>query len=200
MNEAEENQDENPAAFERLLAALDPNRDRAVEIYESLRRRCCTFFRFRGFPNREDLFDKTIRIAAQRLPKVEVENIQAWVTGIARNVCRDEGRRGHKEVPLDDISAFAQPPGPDAEAEAQIDRALECMNRCMADLDPEDRGLLVEFYKYSKGKGIAVRAAMARALEISTGNLRVRAFRIRKRLETCVTRCLTETNQDSSHS
>lgn len=195
-------------AFKRLLSALHPNRDLAAEIYESLRRRHCTYFHFRGFPHREDLFDKTMEIAARRLGDVEVENIQAWLAGIAKNVGRDAVKRRHREVPLEDISGLVQPPQKDEEEAATAERALWCMNSCTGRLGAEDQKLLAGYYKKLKGEKIAYRAEMARERGISVPALRSRAFHIRKCVEMCVTKCLgfgaigskpRETNPNPDH-
>src|SRR5258708_30616564 len=76
-------------AFDRRLAALDPDRDRAATAYEELRRRLIGLLRWWGVPSAEDLADETLDRVARKLEGgVTIENgsIGAYVRGVARMV------------------------------------------------------------------------------------------------------------------
>jgi len=113
--------------FDRLLAALHNDRDRAGEIYESLRRRMLTYFRMHGFPDAHDLFDETMERAARRLSETQVANVTAYIAGIARLVCFEEERKHRREVALDRIPEPPQPVNPEGRDPKQLERALECL-------------------------------------------------------------------------
>jgi DNA-directed RNA polymerase specialized sigma24 family protein len=95
--------------FDRLLASLDRDRERAGEVYESLRRRLLTYFRMHGFPDAHDLFDQTMERAARRLSDTAVANTPAYITGIARLVCLEAERKQRRQVALADV---AEPTAP----------------------------------------------------------------------------------------
>src|ERR671938_30866 len=54
-------------AFTKLLARLDPDRERAGEKYEELRRTLVKFFEWRGAPFPEDQADETFNRVARKL-------------------------------------------------------------------------------------------------------------------------------------
>ena len=49
-------------ALERLLSALDPNREKAAEIYVAVHNRLATYFRLNRCPGEEDLADEVFDI------------------------------------------------------------------------------------------------------------------------------------------
>lgn len=177
-------------AFDRLLEALDNDRDRAGDIYESLRRRTLTYFRMHGFPDAHDLFDQTMDRAARRLSETRVANITAYIIGIARLVCFEAERSNRREIALDDVLELPETRHSDDEDPKRLDSALECLEQCVAKLSGKHRLLILNYYSYSKGEKVAVRESMADDLHTSSGALRVRLHRIRRRLEACVTECL----------
>ena len=58
-----------PEAFARLLAALDPDRERAGLRYENIRRKLIEFFEARGSNSPADNADETINRVARRLAR-----------------------------------------------------------------------------------------------------------------------------------
>jgi DNA-directed RNA polymerase specialized sigma24 family protein len=79
----------------------------------------------------------------------------------------------------------------DSEDRAYTDRRQGCLEKCLGELSHQERDLALEFYKHEKAEKIANKKRMAEAMGITTGSLRVRAYRVRKHLEDCVTKCLT---------
>ena len=184
--------------FDRLLAALDPDPIRAVKAYEDLRKRYLTFFRLNRFSaEAPNLFDEMMDIAARRLSQVQVDNVSGYIKGIAKNVLfeaiRDRNRP--RPEPLED-------PSPDCLETERKDRELDCLNKCVMQLDLEDRALVLEYYKYSKAEKIESHRKMAAKAGITPGTLRVRAYRIRQKLEDCVKGCMalvSETKLRENH-
>src|SRR5215831_16309091 len=86
-------------AFTKLLACLDPERERAGEKYEDLRRTLIKYFEWRGAPFPEDHADETLNRVARKLNEgVEVRNVNGYSYEVARRVCLevwkgDDGRR-----------------------------------------------------------------------------------------------------------
>lgn len=99
-----------------------------------------------------------------------------------------ESKRRRIDDPLD---AAAEPRAPLADDDRE--RLLSCLDRCLDSLDTDDRTLVLRYYgDDAAGRTIDARRDLARSLSISPTALRIRAFRIRERLEACVRTCLEE--------
>src|SRR5512134_1992159 len=71
--------------FDRLLASLDADRERAGERYEDLRRTLVRFFEWRGAPFPEDHADETFDRVARRLDEgITIENLGGYCYNVAR--------------------------------------------------------------------------------------------------------------------
>lgn len=175
-------------AFAALLERLDPDRDRAGERYEDLRLRLVKFFEWRRAASPDELADETMDRVGRRLlgePSLSPESWPAYVHGFARNVLR-ESWKGRTDVPHSDARGAATG---EAEDESR-ERALECLDRCLAALPEDSRRLVLDYYQEHDGAQIAHRQRIAEAHEIPLNALRLRVQRIRARLDTCVRGCL----------
>jgi DNA-directed RNA polymerase specialized sigma24 family protein len=72
------------------------------------------------------------------------------------------------------------------------DPRVECFNNCLARLDPEDRHLITQYYNGERRAKIENRNRLAERLEISQTALRIRAHRLRVKLENCVNKCMRQ--------
>ncbi len=193
-------------AFERLLAFLDDDRDRAADKYEDIRGRLVKLFAWRGCTAPEEYADRTIdRVARRLLEGADVHVTQPfhYFHGVAMNVLREHWREpDRKTEPLTAGNEPAPRDGPaiDDGAEAQrADRRLFCLERCLSEMPPRHRDMLLDYHGGSKH--IARRQALALSLGIPINALRIRMYRIRTSVESCVTRCLEagETNAARTH-
>lgn len=180
-------------AFERLLVSLDPNRDQAGRLYETVRHKLIEFFEARGSHSPEDQTDETINRVARRVE--EGENIREparYFYGVARLVWMETLRLRDKEP----IALELAPPAVAPEHEEQENTAqerehrLECFEVCLRQLPPASRVLIVEYYKEEKALKIEQRKRQAELLNMSLNALRLRACRIRGDLEQCINSCL----------
>lgn len=180
-------------AFERLLVSLDPNRDQAGRIYETVRRKLIEFFEARSSHSPEDQTDETINRVARRVE--EGENIREparYFYGVARLVWMETLRLRDKEP----IALDLAPPAVALNHEEQENMArerehrLECFEVCLHQLPPANRVLIVEYYKEEKALKIEQRKRQAELLNMSQNALRLRASRIRADLEHCINSCL----------
>lgn len=181
--------------FERLLSILDPSdRERAGARYEDHRASLIRFFRWRGCETPEELADEVMTRASERAKDDEaIRDIGRFLYGIARFVMLESHRRRAAEEQSTRIHQVVALRDFDAE------RRLECLDACLAGLPPADRDLIVGYYDGSRGEKIANRQKLARALTVSLATLRVRAYRIRERLEACLHRCIAaEDEMDSA--
>jgi DNA-directed RNA polymerase specialized sigma24 family protein len=181
------------AAFDRLLQQLDPDRERAGEVYEQIRNKLTKFFQWRGCATPEDYADRTIDRVARRVgegAEFQTQNVYVFFHGVAINVLREHWKEVQKAdvKPLDEV----QPPqaadtAPETE---QKERKLECLDGCVQRLPANQLVLITEYHQGEGGAKIARRNELAKQLNIPLNALRIRAYRIRGELETCISECV----------
>ncbi|MET0626080.1 MAG: sigma-70 family RNA polymerase sigma factor [Pyrinomonadaceae bacterium] len=181
----------NGESFEALLGWLDQCRDVAGQKYELIRHSLIKIFVARGAHDAEDLADQTINRVVAKLPEIRDDYVgdpAVYFYGVARNVLHESRRR--KEVSVDAARVVAV-----SEETAGSDE-VECLRKCLATLPEEQRELMLDYYLNTKRLKIEHHRRMAEELGLSPGALRLRAHRIRGRLEECVRRCVgaSETN------
>jgi DNA-directed RNA polymerase specialized sigma24 family protein len=170
-------------SLEQLLTALHPDRDVACAQYERLLLRLEALFRFWGCADGADLADQTLDRVAVRLAQgapVPRESLEAYLRGVARMLFHDSVRLQKREQALTSI------PPPDPHADAEGERALATLDDCLDLLGTGDRKLILDYYAAHDGGTIDLRRRLASAMGISPTALRIRAHRIRQRLEACV--------------
>lgn len=184
-------------SFDILLAQLDPDREKAGERYETIRGKLIRLFEWRGCAAPEDLADETINRVARRMAEgVELRSADpyGYFCAVAHLVFKEVLRRASREHRALDTNAelllpTALPVVPDEEPG---DRRLDCLRRCLAALQDEQRELVL---KYFQGDGnIRNRKALSQELGIPMNALRIRVHRVRRRLEDCLDDCLHRLN------
>jgi DNA-directed RNA polymerase specialized sigma24 family protein len=168
--------------FEDLLGWLDPNREAAGEKYEDIRRGLIKIFTNNGRHYVEDLADETINRVSSKLDQIKAEyhgDPARYFYGVAKNIVHEDRRR-----PL-------PPPLPmPAWDSDDVDPEFECLERCLQQLTVEHRELVIEYYQDEKKAKIDRRRKLAKRLGIALNALRIRAYRIRSSLESCVRTCV----------
>jgi DNA-directed RNA polymerase specialized sigma24 family protein len=176
-------------ALDRLLVRLHPDRQRAGEEYELLRTRLVKFFEWRDSPWPEEQADECLDRLIRRLGGSEtIENLEAFAGGVARLVLLEWRRNQESERRrLAGVSWIFRLPSGEPEARDASDR---CLESCLARLAPGERELILEYYRHEGSGRIAGRRALADRLGVPVGLLRLRAHRIRARIEACLRQCL----------
>lgn len=175
----------NAATFASLMARLGPDAEAAGAAYEALRRALVGFFNWRGAATPDECVDETLdRLAARLEEGVPVEDVPRFARGIARLVLLEHWRRPDAHsTSLEDVAPLRQRPGADPD-----DAVLhECLERCLGELAPDGRALILEYYGAEGRERIEKRKRMAARLGVSESALRNRAQRLRDRLEHCIT-------------
>ena len=171
----------------RLLAWLDPDRDRAGERHERIRRKLILFFASRGFAFAEEMADECINRVMKKLPEIEQQytgSPENYFFGVAKFVALEWPRKDPPiEIP------------PVERASPEIEEPLACLDRCLDHLPASTRELVLEYYQHEKRAKIDQRTALAQRLGIAVNALRIRAHRIRKHLEKCVLECMDKKAQ-----
>lgn len=176
-------------AFDRFLLALDPDRDLAAAAYTKLRERTAGLIRWWGGVDSDALADETLDRVARKLEDgvvIAPGSLGAYVRGVARLVFYESTRRARTE-PLG--SDALERPATAAEPDPELERRLRSLDRCLEGLEPGDRALVLAYYE--DGRKAEVRSRLAEGLGLSATALRIRAHRLRVRLEECVTRRLS---------
>jgi RNA polymerase sigma factor (sigma-70 family) len=172
-------------AFDLLLAQLDTDRHEAGKKYEILRRKLIKFFEWRGCSFPEDLTDETFNRVAKSLDTGEqIYHFAAYCAGTARHIFLESLRTRQREAGLQDM-----PQSLPASAE-EPDLRRGCLECCLQELSQEDLNLILQYYQEDKQARIKARRNLAARLDIPVNALRIRAYRIRVRLESCVEQCM----------
>ncbi|HYO12991.1 MAG TPA: hypothetical protein VE685_07350 [Thermoanaerobaculia bacterium] len=172
--------------LEALLAALDPDPERAAEKYEIIRRKLIRLFEWRGCESPEDLVDETFdRVAKRIVQGVDVRS-SGYFYGVAHLVYKESWRRAAREQRALDQGDW---PPRQPEEEPEDDRRLTCLRRCLDQLPDHEKQLLRRYYQGENN--IRNRKDLCRELGVSTINaLRIRVHRVRRKLESCIHDCL----------
>jgi DNA-directed RNA polymerase specialized sigma24 family protein len=168
--------------FDRLLSWLDPDPERAGLVYEKIRWRLVAILASRGCASSEELADETIDRVARRVADIEASYVgdkAIYFLGVMNNV--------HHEY-------LKQPPVPrlpepvdDVESKESIHR---CLDKCLDKLTPNSRRMIEQYYAEDKRAKIDLRKRIAAELGIGLSTLRLRALRIREKLQACIEQCL----------
>jgi len=183
-------------AFHRLLEWLDDGVESHGETYIEMRRRLVAYFDRRNRPFADDLADETFNRISKTLDQsgsIAVKPPARYCYVVARFVLLEDIRRSRRFIQVDeahDPLSFGPRPFEhvDDQASAQEQR-LECLDRCLNKLKPDQRDLAIEYYRDAKRERIERRRALADRLRITMNALGVRACRIRNALEICVDAC-----------
>lgn len=177
-------------AFDKLLITLGGDRDSGSEKYLEIRTNLTRFFEWRGCSFPEDHADETINRLAKKIDEgEEILNPAGYAMGVARLVLLEilKGRQKEQSA-LNEIGAasdvYVEPDG-------EEDR-LECLRKCLQTLSPDNRELILQYYHGEKGEKIQNRKKLLERLGVPVNTLRMRALRLRERLQSCVEECLAK--------
>jgi DNA-directed RNA polymerase specialized sigma24 family protein len=169
--------------FDRLLSWLDQDRERAGLLYERIRWRLVTILASRGCILAEELADETIDRVARRVTDIEqiyVGDKTIYFLGVMNNVHHEYLRRPTAPRLLDT-----------SETVETREAIHACLDNCLESLAPYSRQLIERYYAADKKAKIDLRKIIARELGIKPATLRLRALRIREKLQACIERCMS---------
>lgn len=192
-------------AFEALLRWLHSDREQAGQVYEKARVRLMKYFEAQGCPYFAEYADDAFHRAARKL--AEGSEIQAtepivYLYGIARNILREHWRHQEKSPSaIDSLPVSSHPLSTPDEVERQMndhiqnEHALDCLEECLEKLSAESRDLFVTYHQGKERERIENRTRLATQLGIPLNALRIRAHRLREKLEKCVEDCIEQKNK-----
>jgi DNA-directed RNA polymerase specialized sigma24 family protein len=168
--------------FDRLLRWLDPNPERAGLEYEEIRWRLIAILASRGCRVPEELADETIDRVARRVRDIQATYVGdrvLYFLGVMNNVHHEYLKRPEAR----------RLPDRDDDVETKEQTHL-CLEKCLARLAPNSRKLIEGYYAADKRAKIDLRKLLAAEFGIGINTLRLRALRIREKLQTCIEQCL----------
>ena len=185
MSETKSNKEVTREKFANFLAWLNPEDDRAGEEYERLRFRLSTFFSQRHCRFAEELVDETINRVIVKSSEEKIENKLAYCYGVAKNVYRESLRRERNHLNIDDVPVAAKAPA------VEQNFSKECLDKCLAELSPESRNLILDYFSEVKLAKIEMHRRISENLAMTQTALRMRVMRIKQKLKICVQECMS---------
>ena len=170
--------------FDQLLNWFDPDRDKAGKKYEEIRRGIVKVMTVRRCLEAEVIADETFNRVVRKLPEIiptYVGDPALYCFGVANKIYLEWLKKQPAQVEIPAV--LPAPPHEDKETENQ------CFEQCLNQLLPKDRLMIIEYYRDEKQQKIDHRKELAEQLGISENALRLRAFRLRGELTTCVKKC-----------
>jgi DNA-directed RNA polymerase specialized sigma24 family protein len=176
-----------PQGFDKLLAWLDDDREKAGEKYERIRSRLIRIFGCHGCVEPEKLGDETIDRVTLKINWL-VENYVGdpvlYFCGVARNVLREDRR--------DRVNPKVLPAVNQVKENDDETQEYDCLDQCMEKQPKPNRHLVLTYYEGEGQEKITNRRKLADELGITLRALRLRIYHIRLQLRDCMEVCLTQ--------
>ena len=172
-----------PEALGRFLLLLDDDVSRAAKQYEQLRLKLIHLFEWRGAVFAEDLADETLNRVIRRVEQgveLDAEGVRRYSAAVAHRVFLEHLREVRRKSPAP--PAETHPPWV-ARGRETTDLRLRRLEECLQHLRDDERDLILRYYGGDDRDRITRRRRLAQDLNMAPGNLRIRAFRIRAKLE-----------------
>lgn len=172
-------------SFERFLTALDADRRKASERYESFRKTLIQYFTWEGSEQPEDLADDALSRLAKRISEgAQVLDLNAYLYGIARLVWQESIKTAQRRK-----TAIRNMPGPPVAGDRQVDEgALQTLRECMSKLTAANQRFIERYYEGDSAERIRNREQLANELGTTVNAVRNRAMRLREELQNCMRR------------
>lgn len=175
--------------FDKLLDWLDKDKEVAAQKFLSIHRRLIQIFSARNAFPADELADRTIDRAIQKIDYLieEYEGQPAlYFYSIANKIFLEHLRKPKAEPLTEDLIQKDH----DYTSELYFD----CLNGCLGTLTPEQRELVVSYFQHEKQTKINEHKRLAQHLGIDINALRTRVYRLRASLEICVSECVRKKN------
>ena len=190
------------SGYELLFASLDPTADAAAAKYEDLRLRITKILCWKGCPESraDSLADETIDRIADKLSKGEIiQNINSYAAGVVRFVYLEYSRKNKIDAVGDDLPEVSVQPDISILKDDEDER-LACLRKCLWEVAPgdTDRRLIIGYYDSEQNeKNKDNRKHLAKTLGMTVNTLKVRACRLRAKLERCINDCVAAVTKTS---
>lgn len=177
--------------FHLLLKLLDSDDEKAAEKYLLLQRKIIKIVIWKKYTQTEaeEIADIVIDRIAQKIEKgEEIEDVNKFANVVLNYVLLEHNRKRKEDAVGDDLPE--SPVLPDFKEKSLREH---CLEKCLEDIitDEKDRYLIVRYYDVDDNESNKDnRKILAEELELTGNNLKVKASRIRSRLEKCINECV----------
>lgn len=183
----------NQEEFDALLAWLDSDRDRAaVILYDEIRVKLVKILERRQCWAADELADETINRVSHKVKDVAPiyeGNPALYFYAFLKKVYQEWLR----DVPTDPLpDDLLRAPEPDDD----VDPVHDCLEKCLQELDQDDRDLVLKYFEKEKGAKIEHRKELAASRGLTQNALRMKVHRINEELRKCIIKCLNEAQSD----
>ena len=176
-------------ALDDLLALFSADPDEAATKYVAMKRKLQRFFEWNLFPNADELVDLAVNRVARKLEGGEkIFNLNGYFRAVAKLIVKEQSRLMSRFTSSDDDPP--DPPASEPDEDLDKEQRLKCLDECLEKLPIESRTLILNYYSYEERNKIGRRKQLAESLGIPMNALRIRAYRLRSSLETCMENCL----------
>ena len=166
-----------------------------------MRRRLVLYFERKRCLTADDLADETLNRVTRRLEeegRITDSPPARYCYIVAKFVLlehlRDPEVRRIRDV---DVPERAGDPVRDPGDSADEERVAACLDRCLRALEPDNRTLILDYYRHEPRTKIERRRLLAASLGLTANALAIRACRLRDKLERCVSACRAASQSDS---
>jgi DNA-directed RNA polymerase specialized sigma24 family protein len=135
----------------------------------------------------DEAADEVFNRLARKLETEQIENVCTYALGVARMLAL-ELRKSPEQKFSDELPEIGVLPFDEERRETED--KLKCLDKCLSELNLENREIIVGYYQGEKREKIDNRNRLAETLGIPNNALRSRAVRLRDKLESCITNCL----------
>lgn len=173
------------ADFDLLLQALEPTALSSHDSFRRCRSRLVRFFAWKRCEDPENLADETISRLVKNIHagrEISADHPYSYVHAIANNVFYEYLRSKKKsgiETDIDELPDLPAPAGTE-----------DCWTLCLAQLSPDKREFLEEYYLDSID-----RDQFARDRGLTINALRLTVFRYKAALKRCVENCIARLSE-----
>lgn len=169
-------------AFEKLLAWLDSDRDKAVQKYQQIYSRLVRIFAGKGCFDAEDLADETVNVVASKIDWLR-ETFRGdpalFFYGVAKKIHQERTKPKTPPKP---------PTPPDNTA---LEQRCNCLEKCLQTVtNPEEAKMVVRYHEGEGQARIENRKQIAQELGITLNALRIRICHLQARLRPCIEDCV----------
>ncbi len=167
-----------------LLQTFSSDEEAAAIDFTRLRDSLVRFFQIKGDAAPEESADETLdRVAAKLGEAVQIENLTKYSFGVARLIFLENLRKTqNSKKALDNYRAENKRQNLDDEKDG-----FSPLRECFAELAEDERKILRAYFAdLPRAELDEERQKLTASLGISLNNLRLKIFRLRRRLENCV--------------
>lgn len=173
-------------SFNKLLNWLDDDKEAAALKYQSIHQRLVRIFRARKVFPAEELADRTMDIVIQKIDYLVKEykgEPGNYFYSVAHNIMLEQIRKPKSEELHEKMLCYDP-------RIVNEDKYLDCLQECMQDLPPEQKKLLINYFKYKNEKKAEHHKKMLQELGLEPSTLRTKVYRLKMVVEKCVKKCV----------